>query len=552
MKNFTRLIILLISTLFSTSVTAQSRNYSLIYTGNAKGSITLFGNTLMNVVDVTGVNVSKMNDNSVNGESIYGNDRENMQYVDVDGNAEGGSITRNSSTADLILPGGVNTIKLARLYWGGRVKTSDFDLTQAANQNIDIRKGTSAIYTEFTATQIDKNTFLQNNEEYIRYQAFTDITSFIQSNGPGTYSVGNAPLSTGGIDNGGNYGGWCIAVVYENPLLNFNSLRLYDGFEQVFNNGSPLTTSITLTGLNVPAGVLAVTDAKMGVAAWEGDANLAGDFLKINGNLFSNGINLPDNPWNGTISDNGIHVTTKNPNYTNQMGIDIDQFFAGKGYGILPGATSAVLEFGTEADQYFPGLISFVIKSADASLPVSLLYLNGSLLGNNYAKIAWATSQEINCSYFSVERSFDGHSFTAVDTVRGNGTTSSQHNYSIMEDLSNITTPLIYYRLKQVDADGGYSYSKIIALKVDGRAKMLAVSPNPYKNRFDANFSWNRDETAVLQLLDITGKSLLVKKVSLKKGYNTVTINDVWLFAGFYIVQVVSAENKLTGKIIKQ
>ncbi|MDQ6756634.1 MAG: hypothetical protein M3004_06830, partial [Bacteroidota bacterium] len=356
----------------STSISfAQFRNYSIVYSANAKGNITMFGNTLMAIVDNGIINTTKMNDNSTDGNSTYGNDFENMQYVDVDGNGFFGSGTRNSSTADLVLPAGGNTIKLARLYWGGRVKNADFDLSQPENKKIKIRKGTLLGYTEFTATQIDADNFIQNNEPYKRYQAFADITSFVQTYGTGTYSVGNAPLSTGAIDNGGNYGAWCIVVVYENPSLNYNSLRLYDGFQNVFNNGNLLTTSVTLTGLNVPSGTLSAGDAKMGVMVWEGDANLQGDFLKINDNLFSNGINAIDNPWNGTISDNGIHITTKNPNYTNQMGIDIDQLDVSTGYGILPNATTATLQFGTEADQYFPGIFSFVIKMKDPTITLN-------------------------------------------------------------------------------------------------------------------------------------------------------------------------------------
>ena len=282
----------------------------------------MFGNTLMAINDNNAINTVKMNDNASNGYSSFGNDFENMQYVDVDGSGFSGTATRNSSTADFTLPAGTNTIKLARLYWGGRVKDAEFDLNQPVNKKIKIRKGTFLPYTEFTATQIDRNNFIQNNEAYTRYQAFADITSFLQTGGTGTYSVGNAPLSTGIIDNGGNYGGWCIVIVYENPSLNYNSIRLYDGFQEVFNNGNPLTTSVTLTGLNVPSSPLAAADAKMGAVTWEGDANLTGDFLKINGNTFSNAINPADNPWNGTISDNGVHITSKNPNYTNQMGID--------------------------------------------------------------------------------------------------------------------------------------------------------------------------------------------------------------------------------------
>ncbi len=92
------------------------------------------------------------------------------------------------------------------------------------------------------------------------------------------------------------------------------------------------------------------------------------DYLKINSNLFSNATNQSNNPWNGTITDNGVHVTSKNPNYTNQMGVDIDQFDVGTGYGILPNASSVTLEFGTEADQYFPGLFTFTIKMKDPTV----------------------------------------------------------------------------------------------------------------------------------------------------------------------------------------
>jgi len=333
----------------------------------------------MNIVDSNLVNDTKMNSNNFNGDGFFGNDNENMQYVDIDGNFGLGSLTFNSSSSDVTIPAG-STIKFARLYWGGRVKDADFDLNIPANRKIKLRKGNVNFYTDFIASQLDRNNFIQNSEAYSRYQAFSDITSFIQANGSGSYTVANAPLSTGVIDNGGNYGGWCIVIVYENPALNYNSIRLYDGFQQVFDNGNPLTTSVTLTGLDVPSGSLSSSDARMGVVTWEGDANLLGDFLKINGNTFSNGINQSYNPWNGTISDNGIFVTTKNPDYTNQMGIDIDQFEVGTGYGIAPNDTTANLEFGTEADQYFPGIVSFVIRMKE---PVITLDKTVSDANNN-------------------------------------------------------------------------------------------------------------------------------------------------------------------------
>ncbi|MEO7119809.1 MAG: T9SS type A sorting domain-containing protein [Ginsengibacter sp.] len=344
---------------------SQSRNYSLVYSENIKGGTTIFGNTLLQIINMDTVNTIKMNDNSQNGNSIYGNDNDNMLNVDVDGNSGYGSLTTNSSTSDLILPSGTNTIKLARLYWGGRIRNADFDLTADSNQTIKIRKDTLGAYSNIKAQGIDKITIVSG---YSQYQAYADITDLVKANGAGTYEVGNAPLSTGAIDNGGNNGGWCIVVVYENDSLSYNSIRIYDGFQQVYNNGDPLATTVTLSGLNIPSGALEVGDAKMGVLAWEGDANITGDYLKINSTLFSNATNQPDNVWNGTITNDGVNVTSKNPNYTNQMGVDIDQFDIGSGYGILPNSTSLTLELGTTGDKYYPGLFTFSIKMKDPTL----------------------------------------------------------------------------------------------------------------------------------------------------------------------------------------
>lgn len=693
---------------------SQFRNYNIVYTDNARGDIAMFGNTLMAIVDGGTINSVKMNDNATTGNSSFGNDFENLQYVDVDGDGATGIATRNSSTASFTLPAGTNAIKLARLYWGGRVKDSEFDLNLQENKKIKIRKGTFFPYTEFSATQIDRNNFIQNNESYTRYQAFADITSFIQNGGTGSYSVGNAPLSVGYIDNGGNYGGWCIVIVYENASLNYNSIRLYDGFQQVFDNGNPLSTSVTLTGLNVPSSPLSASDAKMGAVTWEGDANLIGDFLKINGNTFSNNINPANNPWNGTISDNAVHITAKNPNFTNQMGIDIDQFEVGSGYGIFPNATSVTLEFGTEADQYFPGIFSIVIKMKEptitidkfvtdannnnkaesgevltyslkginlgpgnannvfitdtlpntvsylsnslrvisspgitpgfktdiagddiaefiatgstrvvrfrlgsganaasggilaandtydvefkvtvnnpgsgsavptiintarvqatsdanidftddgtaimnpeaAALPVILTYFITSLQANKKVHITWGTSMEINCKYFDVERSIDGNLFNAITTIQGNGTTSLAHNYAITDEVATINSPVVYYRLKQVDLDGKKSYSPINAVRLKNDKRKLIVSPNPFTDYLNINFEWARKEPVTIKIFDALGKQVSLKLIEVNKGTNFIRLVDLEkLQAGNYYIAIASSEEKIIQNILKR
>ena len=370
--------------LMATPRAQAQRSYSLIYSENLKGNTTMFGNTLMGIKNSwnSSINETKMNSNSANGNTSDGNDNQNMVYIDIDGSAGTGADTRNSSSADLVLPAGANTIKLARLYWGGRVKNSNFDLSTTANRTIKIRKGTINNYTDVTATGIDQEAITSTETQY---QAYADITAFIAQNGAGTYTIGNVPLTTGSIAGGGYHGGWTIVVVYENQNVNYNSVRVYDGFRKVYDEGASMVADVTLTGLDVPSGNMAASDAQMGVMTWEGDANIQGDFLKINGYTFSNGVNQSNNPWNGTISTNGAHVTTKNPSYTNQMGLDIDMFNVGTGFGIQPNTSTVNLQFGTETDQYFPGLFTFSIRMKDPTITVDKLVADAN--GNGLAEI---------------------------------------------------------------------------------------------------------------------------------------------------------------------
>ena len=284
-----------------------------------------------------------------------------------------GASTANSSSANLILPAGTNTIKFARLYWGGRITKSVVTAAPDTLRKIKIRKGTSGSYSDALAPANNVDLFsLSSTEE--TYQAYVDITSFIQaSGGAGTYTVADLPATPGSVTAGGKYAGWSIVVAYANPASDYTSVRIYDGYSQIYNSGTPVTQEITLTGLNVPNNPLVASDALMATMVWEGDGNLGssaanpdGDYLQINGIPVSNAVNPKTNFWNGTISKNGVFVSgTKNPDYFNQMGIDIDEVNVGTGYGILPNATEVKIKFGTEADQYFPSVFTFAIRMKD-------------------------------------------------------------------------------------------------------------------------------------------------------------------------------------------
>ncbi|MEJ1239109.1 T9SS type A sorting domain-containing protein [Chryseolinea sp. T2] len=110
-------------------------------------------------------------------------------------------------------------------------------------------------------------------------------------------------------------------------------------------------------------------------------------------------------------------------------------------------------------------------------LPVELSSFTARL-SNDVVDLNWKTASELNNDFFSVERSADLEEFTPIARVEGSGTTSQPNSYAHVD-----TTPLYgrsYYRLKQTDFDGEFTYSKVVTVDYSGpRIPSLHVFPNP-------------------------------------------------------------------------
>jgi len=111
-------------------------------------------------------------------------------------------------------------------------------------------------------------------------------------------------------------------------------------------------------------------------------------------------------------------------------------------------------------------------------LPVTLVSFTGREQ-NGKVKLTWVTSSEINNSHFDIERSVEGEKFKRVGSVIGSGNSLDIKQYNFDDEL--IISPMIYYRLKQVDFDGNFSYSRTITLTNNGLNldKSLRIFPNP-------------------------------------------------------------------------
>lgn len=198
-----------------------------------------------------------------------------------------------------------------------------------------------------------------------------------------------------------------------------------------------------------------------------------------------------------------------------------------------------------------PSLTNFntwwTLAAGASPLPIELVYFNAEKAGD-VARISWETAAEINNDYFTIERSGDGNTFEAIEYVQGAGNSSSPLSYSRLDK-----TPLEgrnYYRLKQTDYDGHFTYSDIKTVFF-GKKGNFSLYPNPV-------IAGNAIEVAVpekgdyqLTLSDAAGRIVNQAKYTAAENQNIV-LNSLTnqLSTGMYQLSITSASEHATIKFM--
>lgn len=124
-------------------------------------------------------------------------------------------------------------------------------------------------------------------------------------------------------------------------------------------------------------------------------------------------------------------------------------------------------------------IITYTVSSSgptcpncQSTLPVELRDFHAQRKSEKSVLLSWATSFERNSDYFLVERSTDGEFFEMIGAANALQTSSQFHQYNLM-DSKPINHKISYYRLKQVDLDGNYTYSSIVSVKPLEQIKII-------------------------------------------------------------------------------
>ena len=141
--------------------------------------------------------------------------------------------------------------------------------------------------------------------------------------------------------------------------------------------------------------------------------------------------------------------------------------------------------------------------NAAPQLPVELASFDG-IVNASSVSLNWQTSTELNNERFIVETSTEGEVFNRIGEIAGAGTSTEAHTYQFTHQTPS--AGVNYYRLKQVDFDGSFAYSKVIAVNAAGNNKIFAF-PNPVKDQLNIQYDHSKG-SAALFLFDAMGRKI--------------------------------------------
>jgi YVTN family beta-propeller protein len=302
----------------------------------------------------------------------------------------------------------------------------------------------------------------------------------------------------------------------------------------VINTSTDAVIQTVLTGTN-PRGIAISPDgSKVFVANYDSDnvtvINTA-TYAATNFSIKTNPLDpMPLNPFGIAVSADGSRVLVANTN-KDQVYIASASTFAFLG---VVDVASGPIAFGTFAA---PLITTFPVELTS----FGAVYESGRVL------LSWTTASELNNAEFEIQRSADGLAFESIGSTPGSGTTQLPQAYT-HADWDPIPDRN-YYRLKQIDFDGQFTYSPIVEARVsDPGVPVLTLSPNPARG--EVNLNWGISYThATLSVYDALGR-LHIRKEASRAAYTRLDISQ--LTPGIYSVALTVGQESSVKRLMVQ
>ncbi|MCF8247797.1 MAG: T9SS type A sorting domain-containing protein [Saprospiraceae bacterium] len=189
---------------------------------------------------------------------------------------------------------------------------------------------------------------------------------------------------------------------------------------------------------------------------------------------------------------------------------------------------------------------------ANSPLPIELTQFAARPLNATDALLNWETASEINSSHFEIERCTDEGKWKYVGKVEAAGQSSEELRYDYVDvRVFNADSPYFrfYYRLKMVDFDGSYEYSKVVSVEFPNDQFRLTITPNPNNGQFTLNIQNPEEAPLTARLVDSAGR--VVRVFSTEEEVSKMT-NEIPLSAGIYYLLAECGGETWQEKVVVQ
>jgi len=200
------------------------------------------------------------------------------------------------------------------------------------------------------------------------------------------------------------------------------------------------------------------------------------------------------------------------------------------------------------------GIFNFYENICPASiLPIELVFFKAQVKGSA-VELTWQTASEVNNDFFTILRSADAQVWEEIERIKA----PEGDSFELLDYLTIDPNPILgrsFYRLKQTDFDGQFSFSDIVSVNVVPPPGTISAYPNPVDDILTYNVTTNSalSEQVLVQVFDLTGKTILQQTDDLQPGINTFRLSLSNLQSGSYVLRItVNQGNVLINKLLKR
>ena len=184
-------------------------------------------------------------------------------------------------------------------------------------------------------------------------------------------------------------------------------------------------------------------------------------------------------------------------------------------------------------------------------LPVTLVGLDAVKKDNGTATVSWQTTTEINSAWFEVQHSTNREKWKNIDEIVAAGYSNNLLSYDVTHQTPEVGSN--FYRLKMIDADGSFEYSKEINLDIKAeKPKLQVIYPMPVQSNLNLRYTTAAFEKAQIAIYDAQARLVIARDVSNIANANEVQINVESLSSGTYLVKLQLDNTLMHGRFIKE